>query len=165
MKFCFQKWRGVWPCGGRKFCCTPPQKFSARGDRRRTSLKIARAVENAVYVVSANTAGITESPIPGSSTDGGSQIVDYRGLVLADTGPGESMAAFSEIDLASLRRFRRRPGLNNLLARQRPELYVECYRQAQMYPPNTMMEGKADRQHFIQTQRDTIEQLAKSGVI
>ncbi|MDJ0703501.1 MAG: nitrilase-related carbon-nitrogen hydrolase [Leptolyngbyaceae cyanobacterium MO_188.B28] len=150
---------------GAEILLHPTSEIFSPGRSPKDVAKIARAVENAVYVVSANTAGITESPIPGSSTDGGSKIVDYRGLVLADTGPGESMAAFADIDLASMRRFRRQPGLNNLLARQRPELYVECYRQARMYPPNTMLEGKTDRQHFIQTQRETIEQLAKLGVI
>ncbi|GAB1542962.1 hydrolase [Scytonema sp. NUACC21] len=74
--------------------------------------KICRAVENMAYVVSSNSAGIANIAIPGASTDGGSKIIDYRGLVLAETASGESMAAFAEIDLAALRRYRRRPGLN-----------------------------------------------------
>lgn len=127
--------------------------------------KIARAVENMAYVISANTAGIINSPIPTASTDGGSKIIDYRGLVLAETGSGESMAAFAEIDLAALRRYRRRPGLNNLLARQRLELYAESYGQSHFYPTNTMLEKQVDRKHFIQTQRETIERLAKLRII
>jgi predicted amidohydrolase len=127
--------------------------------------KISRAVENMAYVISANTAGIANIPIPVSSADGGSKIVDYRGLVLAETGSGESMAAFAEIDLAALRRYRRRPGLNNLLSRQRFELYADSYRQSHFYPANTMLEGEVDRKHFIQTQRETIERLANLGVI
>lgn len=127
--------------------------------------KISRAVENMAYVISANTAGIANIAIPTASTDGGSKIVDYRGLVLAETGSGESMAAFAEIDLAALRRYRRRPGLNNLLCRQRLEVYAESYRQSHFYPANTMLEGEVDRKHFIQTQRETIERLAKLGII
>ncbi|MFH7028640.1 MAG: nitrilase-related carbon-nitrogen hydrolase [Heteroscytonema crispum UTEX LB 1556] len=127
--------------------------------------KIVRAVENLAYVVSANTAGIANIPIPIASADGGSKIIDYRGIVLAETGAGESMAAFAEIDLAALRRDRRRPGLNNLLSRQRFELYAESYRQSQFYPANTMLETEVDRKHFIQTQLATIERLAKLGVI
>ncbi|MEO0844677.1 MAG: hypothetical protein AAF063_38320, partial [Cyanobacteria bacterium J06643_5] len=42
----------------------------------------------------------------------------YRGIVLTETGAGESMAAFAEIDLNGLRNYRKRPGLKNLLARQ-----------------------------------------------
>lgn len=127
--------------------------------------KISRAVENMAYVVSTNTAGIANTPIPEASTDGGSKIIDYRGIVLAETATGESMAAFAEIDLAALRRYRRRPGLNNLLSRQRFELYAETYRQFQVYPPNSMLNKKVDRQHFIKTQQEAIERLSNLGII
>lgn len=127
--------------------------------------KISRAVENMAYVVSANTAGIKNIPIPIASADGGSKIIDYRGLVLAETATGESMAAFAEIDLAALRRERRRPGLNNLLSRQRFELYAESYSQSRFYPANTMLDKAIDRQHFWQTQQSAIERLADLGII
>ncbi|MEA5507013.1 nitrilase-related carbon-nitrogen hydrolase [Halotia wernerae UHCC 0503] len=127
--------------------------------------KITRAVENMAYVVSANTAGIANIPIPIASADGGSKIIDYRGIVLAKTATGESMAAFAEIDLAALRRDRRRPGLNNLLSRQRFELYAQSYSQSQFYPANTMLGKEVDRKHFIQTQQITIERLVKLGII
>jgi predicted amidohydrolase len=127
--------------------------------------KITRAVENMAYVVSANTAGLANSPIPISSVDGGSKIIDYRGLVLAETGPGESMAAFAEIDLVALRRDRHRPGLNNLLARQRFELYAQSYSQSKFYPANTMLNQPIDRKHFIHTQAQTIERLSELGII
>ena len=127
--------------------------------------KISRAVENLAYVISANTAGIANSPIPLASVDGGSKIVDYRGIVLAQTGAGESMAAFAEIDLAALRRDRRRPGINNLLSRHRSALYADSYQQPHFYPANTMLEGEVKRQHFIKTQQDTIERLVKLGII
>jgi predicted amidohydrolase len=127
--------------------------------------KISRAVENMMYVISANTAGIASSAIPIASVDGGSKIVDYRGLVLAETGAGESMAAFAEVDLTALRRYRRQPGLMNLLSRQRFDAYVDSYQQAQFYPRNTMLSGAIERKHFIQTQLATIERLAESEVI
>ncbi len=75
------------------------------------------------------------------------------------------MAAFAEIDLAALRRDRRRTGLNNLLSRQRFELYAQSYNQSHFYPANTMLKGEVDRKHFIQTQQTTIERLAKLGII
>ncbi|AUT01021.1 nitrilase [Nostoc sp. CENA543] len=127
--------------------------------------KITRAVENMAYVISANTAGLANSPIPIGSVDGGSKIIDHRGLVLAETGAGESMAAFAEIDLAALRRDRRRPGLNNLLARQRFELYAQSYSQSNFYPANTMLNQSIDRKHFIQTQQQTIERLSDLGIV
>jgi predicted amidohydrolase len=127
--------------------------------------KISRAVENMAYVVSTNTAGIVNTPIPSASADGGSKIVDYRGIVLAETATGESMAAFAEIDLAALRRYRRRPGLNNLLSRQRFELYAASYVRSHFYPANTMLEKEVDRKHFLETQQTAIERLADMGII
>lgn len=127
--------------------------------------KITRAVENMAYVVSANTAGIANISIPISSADGGSKIIDYRGIILAETTTGESMAAFAEVDLAALRRDRQRPGLNNILSRQRFALYAQSYSQAQFYPANTMLDQEVDRKHFIQTQQQTIERLTQLGII
>lgn len=131
----------------------------------KNAAKICRAVENLAYVVSSNSAGIADCAIPESSTDGGSKIVDYRGIVLSETAQGESMAAFAEIDLDALRRFRRRPGLMNIPSRQRFELYAESYAKNSVYPPNTLLENKAERAHFTQTQKDVIEKLEKEGKI
>ncbi|OKH37310.1 nitrilase [[Phormidium ambiguum] IAM M-71] len=127
--------------------------------------KITRAVENMSYIISANTAGIANIPIPISSADGGSKIIDYRGLVLAETGAGESMAAFAEIDLTALRRYRRRPGLNNFLSRQRFELYAQSYAQTHFYPANTMENQEIDRKHFMKTQQEAIDRLSNLGII
>lgn len=129
------------------------------------SAKTCRALENMAYVVSANSGGIDGTDVPRASTDGGSKIIDYRGLVIVETGPGESMAAFAEIDIEALRRNRRRPGMPNLLARQRFEAYAESYAQASFYPPNTMLDGAPERSHFIETQRKAIERLNELGVI
>ena len=136
-----------------------------KGRSPKDAAKISRAVENMTYVVSANTAGTDNIPIPVASADGGSQIVDYRGLVLAETSTGESMATFAEIDLAALRRYRRRPGLSNLLSRQRFELYAASYSQSHFYPANTMQDREVDRQHFRQTQQQAIASLAERGII
>lgn len=137
------------------------------GDARspKEAAKISRAVENMAYVVSANTAGITNTAILQSSVDGGSKIVDFRGIVIAETGAGESMAAYGEIDLTALRRDRHRSGIKNVLSRHRPTLYAESYQQSHFHPGNTMLEGDVKRQHFITTQQDTIDRLTKLGII
>lgn len=121
--------------------------------------KIARAIENMTYVVSANSAGLLGSQIPLGTTDAGSQIVDPKGLVLAEAGYGESMVAHADIDLAALREFRQRPATSNLLARQRVELYAESYAKHTIYPPDTLLSQPAERQHFIRTQQDVIKKL------
>ncbi len=117
------------------------------------------------YVVSANTAGIENIPIPLASADGGSKIIDDRGKVPAQTTTGERMAAFAEIDLAALRRDRRRPELNKLPSRQRFELYSESYVHSHFYPANTMLKGEVDRKHLIETQPKIIARLAELGII
>jgi predicted amidohydrolase len=131
--------------------------------------KRARAMENACYVVSANTAGIAGVEMPLASADGMSKVVDYLGEVRAAALPGESASACAEIDLAALRRFRRRPGMGNMLSRQRLELFAATYA-GSVYPPNTMLDasGKAlapERRHFGDTQRAVIERLARDGLI
>lgn len=121
--------------------------------------KLARATENMAYVVSANSAGVANSPIPVGSTDGGSTIIDPKGLVLAEAGYGESMAANADIDLVALREFRQRPAAGNLLARQRFELYAESYTKTSIHPPGTLLSQPADRASFLRTQQDVIKKL------
>ncbi|QJW89809.1 nitrilase [Spirosoma taeanense] len=126
---------------------------------QRNVAKLARAVENMAYVVSANSAGLANSPMPFGSTDAGSKIVDPKGLVLAEAGYGESMVANADIDLAALRDFRQRPAAGNLLARQRYELYAESYARHSVFPPNTLLSQPAERQHFVRTQQEVIKKL------
>ena len=126
---------------------------------------VARAVENMAYVISANSGGIEGTAIPVASVDGGSKIVDYRGVVLTETGFGESLAAYSDIDVAALRRYRQRPGMENLLARQRFEAYAASYAEHHFYPANNLDGVVPERSHFVNTQRVTIARLVESGVI
>ncbi len=81
--------------------------------------KRARAFENQVYVVSANSAGIAGPGFPEDSTDGHSQVVDFRGKLLAEAAYGESMCGFAELDIAALRRERGKTAMLNLPARRR----------------------------------------------
>lgn len=131
--------------------------------------KRARALENLCYVISANTAGIADVDIPFASADGMSKVIDYLGDVRAEALPGESANACAEIDLAALRRYRRRPGMGNMLSRQRLELFAATY-SGSVYPPNTMLDpsgrvSEPERRHFVDAQRAVIERLAKDGLI
>lgn len=133
--------------------------------------KQARAFENLAYVVSANTAGIAGTAMPLASADGNSQVVDWKGRVVAQAGDGETFTAFAAIDLAGLREARRTPAMTNYLARQRPGLFAEAYASAAapFAGPNAMMQGGRpaipERDHFQRAQAEVIERLAKAGVI
>ncbi len=133
--------------------------------------KQARAIENLAYVVSANTAGVQGIDIPERSTDASSKIVDFRGLVLAEAGFGESMAACAEIDIAALRRYRRRPGMGNFLSRQPLVLWREALRtRDEVQTPNGLLHsheraGGFSPSYFKERQQRAIDALSAAGII
>ncbi len=122
--------------------------------------KRARAVDNQCFVVSANSAGVEGISIPAQSTDGGSQIIDDVGRIRAAAGPGESIVANDVISIQSLRQTRARPGMGNLLSRQRFELFASTYQQS-IYPPNSLLRDGAviepDKQHFLAIQKRVLQ--------
>jgi predicted amidohydrolase len=133
--------------------------------------KRARAIENLAYVVSANSAGIVGAAIPAQSTDAMSCVVDYRGLTLSEAQAGASMVAYAELDLNALKRQRRRPGMGNLLARQRADLFAPSYAQAPFHAANGLLDPQtgaprsADRAYFLQAQASVIERIERLGLI
>jgi len=132
--------------------------------------KRARAVENLVYVVSANSAGLQGADLPEHSSDGMSKIVDYLGEVRVEAGFGESAVACAEIDLGALRRYRRRPGMGNLLSRQRLELFAPVYAGLTIHPANGLLRPDGavtvpDRAYFASVQRMALERLEALGLI
>lgn len=131
--------------------------------------KQARAYENMVYVVSANSAGITDNPIPNQSTDGHSQVVDYRGKVLAEAGQGETMDGYAEVNISALRRTRAKSSMTNTLARLRMGVFRNAYDIEPVYPKNTLMSAGVvktpGRDHYLATQQAVIDSLIERGII
>jgi predicted amidohydrolase len=130
--------------------------------------RMARAIENMAYVVSANTAGIEGGGLAGMSADGNSAVVDYRGRVLAEALVGENANAFAEIDIEGLRRHRRKPGMANYLSRQRLELFRETYAGTVQPADSLVAEGGTrtpDRGHFVRGQAEVIARLGRDGLI
>ncbi len=132
--------------------------------------KQARAIENLAYIVSANSAGIEGVAIPKASTDASSKVVDFRGLILAEAGYGESMAGYAELDIGALRRYRRRPGMGNILSRQPMHLWSQAYAGVDIAPRNTLMDGSGGAivpspAFYAQRQRAVIDKLDAAGLI
>ena len=133
--------------------------------------KRARAVENLAYVVSANTARLTEITFPAISSTGMSKIVDYTGKVLCEAAPGgDSMVANSTIDLGALRATRRRTGLTNTLVRHPFEAYVESFKQAPFKAPNMLIDGSGqvrapDKGELHARQQQDIDRLVGAGIL
>jgi predicted amidohydrolase len=152
---------------GAEVLLNPTSEVGSPSVTQKDVARRARAIENLFYVVSANTGGIEGSPIPEQSADGGSQIVDFEGRLLVQAGQGESMVANAEIDISALRRARRRPGMPNLLSRNRFDLYTESYSSsADFHNANGLKDGQTpDRSYFLTAQKSVIEKLIERGVI
>ena len=128
--------------------------------------KLARAIENMAYVVSANSGGIADIDIPFNSTDGGSKVVNYEGLVLCEASNGESMVANATIDLEALRHHRQRVGMSNFIARQRFELYAPSYTKHHFYPTNSISNNpNFTKKDFITNQLAAIQKLKEGKII
>lgn len=131
--------------------------------------KQARAIENMAYVVSANTAGISGTAMPLASADGNSAVIDWRGRKLAQSGSGETFTAFAEIDPEALRAARRMPGMTNYLSRQATAVFATAFANETHARAGGLIHDNAvavpDRDHFIRKQAETIERLAKDGLI
>lgn len=127
----------------------------------------ARAVENMAYVVSANSGGLYGIDVPANSTDGGSEIIDFKGHVQARTGAGESINAVAPIHIDALRTYRRRPGMSNLLSRHPMELWAKMYSGLSSAEIGKLGDGKhaPARDFYIGRQRRVIEKLDKAGLI
>ena len=154
--------------GAEVICHSSSEMGSPRVTPKNTA-KRARAFENVAYVVSANSGGISGIRFPAESTDGHSQVVDFRGQVLAEAGPGDSMCAFAEVDIEALRRRRRKPSMSNMLARQRLELFRNVYTGPGIYPHNTLLRGEGDaipgRTFYRETLREAIRRLRDRGCL
>ena len=111
--------------------------------------------------MSANSGGLYGSPVPPNSTDGMSKVLDYTGLVLAEAGFGESMVANAAIDISAVRRHKAKPGMGNLLARTKTEMWAQEYARYTVDSPNGLAEGKAERSYFLAHHREAIENLAR----
>lgn len=128
--------------------------------------KLARSIENMAYVVSANSAGIADIPVPFASTDGGSKIVNYEGIILADALPGESINANATIDIEALRHHRKRVAMSNYIARQRFELYAESYAKNSFYPANTITNNpNFVKKDFVMNQLKVVQKLTENKII
>jgi predicted amidohydrolase len=153
--------------GAEVFCHSSSEIGSPMATHKHIARR-ARAFENLAYVVSANTAGIEGTSLPLASADGNSAVLDWKGALLSESNSGETFTAFGEIDLAAVRRARRKPGMTNYLARQRTEIFAESYKTT-VQPADSLIENGVvkipDRDHFRRVQDQVIERLAKNGLI
>ena len=150
---------------GAEVLCHPSAEPLQNAITPKDIAKRARALENLAYVVSANVAGHRDIPFLANTCDGLSKIIDFQGKVLAEAGPGETVAAAADINITALRRYRNKQDINNFLPRLRMELYRDSYARTDFYPANTLMNTTPTPEHFATVQRQVIERLKTAGVI
>lgn len=144
-------------CKGAEVIMHPTSEAASTQWTYKNVAKLARAQENQCYIISANSAGITGTALAAFSTDARSQIVDDRGIILAETPGGESITACADIDITALRYRRARNGMDNMLARQPMGLYAQVFGQLDMHPPNSLGDGKvAPVKDFYKTRQDDV---------
>lgn len=145
----------------------PSSEVSSPEPTPKAIARRARAVENLAYVVSANTGGLEGLDIPANSTDGGSEILDWQGRILAKAGPGESINAAATLDIAALRHWRRRPGMSNLLSRHPIRAWAQAYAQAEGAEPNLLGSGEQapDRDFYHSRQQRVLAKLDAANLL
>jgi deaminated glutathione amidase len=155
--------------GAETFCHSTSEIASALASPKNIA-KAARAIENMAYVVSANTAGIENCPVPLASSEGSSKVVNFHGQTLGEASLGESLSGAAEIDLEALRRWRRRPGLHNIRSRLPTELFAETYAGMTGAQRGFLLDENGavkppEPASYRARQTEMIEKLDKAGVI
>ncbi|HPF26387.1 MAG TPA: nitrilase-related carbon-nitrogen hydrolase [Steroidobacteraceae bacterium] len=131
--------------------------------------RLARAMENLAWVVSANTAGVANIDIPIDSANGGSEIINHLGSTLVAAGQGETMTANARVDLLGLREYRRRSGISNMLSRLPYDVFQAGIAGLEFRRKNGLWrDGKVvvpARSYFREQQAETLARLIANGVI
>lgn len=144
----------------------PTSEVGAPNPTPKHIAKLARAVENMAYVVSANSAGIYGTPIAANATDGMSIVLDWYGRTLAEASTGETFNANAILDVGELRDSRRRTGMTNLLSRLPLDAFEQAYRDTRLAPPNKTPDARMiERPQVIAKQREVIDQLVRDGIL
>jgi predicted amidohydrolase len=128
--------------------------------------KMARAVENIAYVVSANSAGIYGTPVAANSTDGMSIVLDWYGRTLAEAATGETFNANAILDVGALREARRKTGMTNTLSRLPLAAFAPTYSGPALAPANKTSDGKMiERGEVLSRQAAVIEDMGRRGIL
>lgn len=131
-------------------------------------LKVARALENRAYLISADCGPWTESRWPEGFARGGSMIVDYDGNELTrTTGTGEQVIG-AMFDVGALRRARGRIEPHNLnpYTQLRAQVYAGEYARANCWPNDAFAERRmSDLQDARRLAAGVMERWYESGKV
>jgi predicted amidohydrolase len=127
--------------------------------------KRARAFENALYLMSANHGSMYGSSFPTFRSHGGSEVIDYKGEVVAQIGgPGEAVVS-AMVDINMLRYRRNRAALTFV----RPHLFAKAYAEYEGFPKNRMTNKPSETRMKIAEEYgkagdETVKALLEKGI-
>lgn len=151
---------------GAEILLHPTSEVAAPGLTPKHIAKKARAIENIAYVVSANSAGITGTPLASASTDAMSIIIDWYGRTLAETTSGETINANAVLDIGALRETRAKTGMTNTLSRLPISAFAPVYAETELAPANRTADGQMiERAEAIAGQQAVIDAMREKGIV
>lgn len=141
-------------------------RSSGAGETGQDWIRPVRAHENLTYIVCANI-----GPFVGEHRDVNaagrtkSEIVDYKGAIIARAATeGESVTTAS-LDIEMLRQYRRQKN-TNYLAQLQPYLHVDVLASASLFPKNGWLHRPLeDLTENERVEQDVLERMNKGGLI
>ena len=131
-----------------------------------TMVRRVRAYESLAYVLMSNLGPVGFDPRPPFGRKQPSQIIDFRGEMLAATHTGGEEFAVATIDIDALRRMRTSLGGQNTLSALQVPLYRGIYESADFAPVDTHLDSplvSIDEHNEIM--RKTISKLVEQNIL
>lgn len=145
-----------------------PNAAGAEYDDGGRLARASRAYENHAYVISPN---IGPMSTDGSDVDNfgraPSEIIDYRGRVIAKKQEVSEFVLPAEIDIESLRAYRIDGcAKGNFLAQLQPQLHVPFYQNADLFPANAWRDTPiADNAENTACEQAILERMLRDGIL
>lgn len=131
-----------------------------------TMTRRVRANENTAYVFLSDLGPVGVDPKPPFGRRQPSQIIDFKGNMLAGTQSGGVEFAVATIDIDALRRTRTSLGGANLLSHLQMPLHRKSYSATDVAPIDTHVNGPlVSTEEHNTAQRQTIERLVEQGIL
>lgn len=130
-----------------------------------TMTRRVRAAENIAYVLLSDLGPVGVDPKPPFGRRQPSQVIDFKGNMLAGTQSGGVEFAAATIDIDALRQTRTSLGGSNLLSHLQMPLHRDMY-SGDFAPIDTHLDGPmVSTDEHRETQRETVARLVEQGVL
>lgn len=131
-----------------------------------TMTRRVRANENTAYVLLSDLGPMGANPKSPFGRRQPSQIIDFKGNMLAGTKSGGVEYAVATIDIDALRSTRTSLGGSNLLSHLQMSLHRESYNATDFAPIDTHLNGPlVSTEEHSAVQRQTVERLVEQGIL